>query len=128
MTLKLDRGGMPRALLALLVMAGIIALAAMPNPTIAQDKPKPATKDEKKPAAKDEKKPAAKDEKKPAAKDEKKPAAKAALRMKRSPRPRMRRSPPPNLPRLLPQLRRRIPTIRPSSRRGSRPWRRKSPG
>ena len=64
MTHDLDRGGMPKAMLALLVMGGILALAIVPGPINAQEKPKAEAKDQKKAEAKAQ----AKDEKKAEAK------------------------------------------------------------
>ena len=95
MTHDLDRGGMPKAMLALLVMGGMLALAVASGPINAQEKPKTEAKDEKKadakPQAKDEKKadakPQAKDEKKAEAKPQPKPEKKAEVKPAPSPSP-----------------------------------------
>jgi 5'-3' exonuclease len=57
MTQLLDRGRISRAMLGLMLMAGILALSPM---TSAQEKAKADAKDQKKPDAKDQKKPDAK--------------------------------------------------------------------
>ena len=78
MTHDLDRGGMPRAMLALLVMGGMLALAIVPGPINAQEKPKADAKDQKKPDAKPQAKAEKKAEAKPQPKTEKKAEVKPA--------------------------------------------------
>ena len=76
MTHHLDRGGMPRATLALLIVGGLLIWAVPPGSVNAQDKPKPDAKAQKKPDAK----PQAKAEKKSDVKSQPKPEKKADVK------------------------------------------------
>ena len=130
MTHDLDHGGMPKAMLALLVMGGMFALAVVSGPINAQEKPKTEAKDEKKAEAKsqakDEKKaeakPQTKDEKKAEAKPQTKDEKKAEAKPQTKPEKKAEVKPAPApAPRPLHQT----PTIRPSSRNRSLRYKRK---
>ncbi len=102
MTLHLDRGGMPKAMFVLLVMGGMLALAIVPGPINAQEKPKTEAKDQKKAdaksQAKDEKKAEAKPQPKPEKKAEAKPQPKAEKKAEVKPAPAPAPAPPPPNP------------------------------
>ncbi len=106
MTQDLDHYWTPRATLALLVTAGMLALSAAPNSTNAQEKPKSEAKDQKKseptPQPKDQKKsestPQPKDqqkaESKPQAKDEKKAESKPQVKAEKKAESKPAQAPP----------------------------------